>query len=433
MTQRSPVAIVMVSTALALALLSPFTGPAAAAGNNHDLLVELFDTIDGEQVLAGDRWRLEAMVTNMGDGRVGPIVISLDIVGGTLDEPVTPRVRWREDDGRWHGRLRRLNAGQSVLVELFVSFDPTTAATQQFTVGGGLVVSAEVRNDDETTVPVVTDSWMLENCSALYHYDLQAIALSEMNALREAAASAQEGWRALSGGWVVRPPRIRDDDEFKAVIDYAARLVRRRGVERTLARTMKEESEARLMTDLGVYVEQRQTLAICTGTVDYMDFFDREIGELRGRSDRTVERFEDAGQQADWKLGRTESLLAATLNVAEGEDVDGLRATKSQLRRLTERARDLWLEILIDDARTGHLRSNVEAVSTIASALEDISVRQGSPLRDTTDALRLGLSALEAFAYVQNTQAHYVSVTGGYDRVVQQVLDAHQRTCVCGN
>jgi hypothetical protein len=421
------IGIVAVATLIAAGAV----GPALAAGRSSDLQLAIDEPVDGARVVNGDVRRVNLTLTNSGAAAAGPIGLVVEIIGGTIEAPGGDGISWRRRVGRWRGRIARLPAGGAMKVALDIHFTPVPIGASTHLAGGGIVVTARVHGDDESIGPVAGDDWVMANCGAVFHGALQGIAVGEAATLREAVASAQEGWRNLNGRWVFDPGRVRGDEDFARVVTAARRLVQARGVDGWLREALKKRTPSRVLADLRAYLGQRRTAAICTGAPQYMAFLETGLVDFRDRVVTAERLFESAGQQADWKLLDAEAALAAAASSddeAEGQDSNGSLAA---LRRAVREARMLWLAVLDDDGTTGRLLDNVNALRALAGSLSELSIGRGSSFADVLAQIKTALGALEAFAYIQNAHAHHHTVSRLYDATVDAVHSAHARECTC--
>jgi hypothetical protein len=418
----------VVATAMLVAAAAART--VLAAGRSSDLQLAIDDPVDGARVVNGDLRRVSLTLTNSGAAAAGPIGLVIEIIGGTIEAPGGEGIKWRRRVGRWLGRIGRLPAGGAMTVALDIHFTPVPIGASTHLAGGGIVVTARVHGDDESIGPVAADDWIMANCGAVFHAALQGIAAREAAALREAVASAQKGWRNLSGRWVFDPGRVRGDEDFARVVTAARRLVQARGVDGWLREAWKKRAPNRVLADLRAYLGQRRTAAICTGAAQYMAFLETGLVDFRDRVVTAERLFESAGQQADWKLLDAEAALAVAPSDDEAEDQDS-NGSLAALRGAVREARALWLAVLDDDGTTGRLLDNVMALRALAGAVSKLSIGRGSPLAEALASLETALGALEAFAYIQNAHAHHHTVSGLYDATVDAVRGAHARECIC--
>ncbi len=392
-----------------------------------DLEVELRGVIGGAGVLPGDQRRVEAIVTNAGAEQLGRITITVEAMGGDVGSPQGDGIRWRSRGDAWEGRVRRLDAGASLQVPLDVNFNPVGLSASDEMVSGRLTVSAETR--DGAARAEASDSWTMRNCGGRYHAALQTISEDGLSVLKEAVAGAQTAWRRLNGNWVFRPGRVRGDELFAHVIKQATRIVRARGVDRRLRQALKERTMGRLTTDLRLYTRQRETPAICTGSQQYMDFFESQFGTFADRIKTMTALYEQAGQMADWKLLAAGNALS---DISQSGTLDARGTERAEaLGGVLAQARDLWRNVLDADGTRKLLLDNVLALREFASTLRGLNIKRGDALNEARDTLTLALSAVEAFAYVQGVHANHQSIATGFYGTVSSIRTAHDETCLC--
>jgi len=297
--------------------------------------------------------------------------------------------------------------------------------------GAGSVIRIAAKDQDTgSSSPTVLDH-TIGTCAGAYHSALSHIGATHGEALGQAIKSAQSGWRKLKGRWLFPPRRSIKDKGFRWVVRRAAPFVRRRGIDPKLRQTVQTQLIARMATDLKVYVGQRAAPALCTGAVQYMDFFDNQLVPFRRDRESAAELFERAAQMADWKLGSAERALRTPLVLRGNEDTDLLTARERQLTKLFATARAIWSTIVDADGTEGLLFAHVSALAHSRIALKQVALKRRSPLRARYFTLYTAFTAVEALAYIQTSHAKYQEIAAGFGNTIAAVRSAHSKICGC--
>lgn len=304
------------------------------------------------------------------------------------------------------------------------------AAAEQPAQSGPVRVAA-VDDDDATPSAEPEQGLKAGACAGAFHSALARISTTRGADLKQAIESAKSGWRKLRGRWQFPPGRGGRDKAFRFVVQRAARLVRRRGIDRKLKHTVQNEILARMAADLQVYVGQPPAPALCTGAPQYMDFFDGRLGPFRRDEGSAADLFERAAQVADWKLNEAQRALDAPLELPEDAGADAFAADTDQLHHLYAIARATWSTIVDADDTPGLLYAHVSALARSRADLKQIRFRRRSPLRARYQTIYTAFTAIEGLAYIQSSHANHHRIGAGFGDTILAVRSAHARNCVC--
>ena len=333
------------------------------------------------------------------------------------------------------------------------------------------IVKAEASSE-----PVPSDStilvWAVSNCAQAFHAELAKLMETKGSRMGDALKAARTRDRRRPGSWMFRPEsasskrtcvkRSRYWDrrrgryrsrcveyesasdgepetgtpkkQVRAVHRLANTFVRSRAIDPEMS-TRKNFGwvSQKVATDLRGYLKQDPHPAICTGAVQFVDYFDGRLGEFFERGDKfdksaktarsiAVERVAAARKAVSKDPSGHPAWGAMPISLAEAKPAPG-----SSLQNL-----------VVETARltsNGDLVSEVKEAENAYDALKVMNSwmkKDGKEMNgDSRKAVRRALGAIEAADYLQVVAGHYGALNDTLKGSIIAVRDAHGRHCKC--
>jgi len=371
--------------------------------------------------------------------------------------------------GQRIARLKKIRKGRprSVIVELKLR-EPDPGASKE----PQNKLKITLRNPGGTG-ETTTLGWQVTNCAGGFYSEIVKVREGSGSGISEAIKASQSRDRARPGRWLF-PPRLKRSTAGRKCIRrarrwsssrgryvyrctryktirpaiasaatpvesegrifrFAARFVSARAVDRELdQRRDAGWATRRVSQNLKAFLKQDQHPAICTGAIQFFNYFDQRMESFAKRA----ETFDDmAGKSWGLAVLRTGEAIEAAKSQEGGHPGWGaapLDLSRSQegtsLKSLTES-----LAQITNDAE---LSQKVAEAGDAFDALRDMSAYFRSKAAKSMDkstraAMYRALSAIEAADYIGAVALHYVELRHALIGSMKTLRQAHGRSCTC--
>ena len=325
----------------------------------------------------------------------------------------------------------------------------------------------------DTTVLV----WSVSNCAQAFHAELAKLMETKGARMGDALKAARTRDRSRPGSWMFQPKlsggsgrncvsrkrywdsrrgryrsrctRYEEDDsaesdtgtptkDVRAVNRLANTFVRSRAIDPEMStRRNYGWVSQKAATDLRGYLKQDPHPAICTGAVQFVDYFDGRLGDFFKRGESfsksaqtaraiaaeqvaAARKTVDADPSGHPAWGATPIGIAKAKGEGEGDPNSSLKELVVNVASLTS---DSELMAQVNDANDAYA-----ALKTMNSWLK----KDGNEISDNSrKAIRRALAAIEAADYLQVVAGHYDELRDTLKGSIIAVRDAHGRHCRC--
>jgi len=338
-------------------------------------------------------------------------------------------------------------------------------------------VRVPVINTAAAAEPVPSDTtvlvWSVSNCAQAFHAELTKLMETKGARMGDALKAARARDRSRPGSWMFKPSmsggsgrncvsrkrywdsrrgryrsrctRYEDEEsagtesgtptkEVRAVNRLANTFVRSRGIDPEMStRRNYGWVSQKAATDLRGYLKQDPHPAICTGAIQFVDYFDGRLGDFFKRGDS----FSKSAQTA--RTVAAEQVAAARKTI--DTDPSGHPAWGATPIGFAKAKGDpnSSLQILVVDVAS--LTSDSELVAEVKNsgdaygALKTMNSWMKQDGKEVSDdsrkAMRRALAAIEAADYLQVVAGHYDELRDTLKGSIVAVRDAHGRHCRC--
>lgn len=219
----------------------------------------------------------------------------------------------------------------------------------------------------------------------------------------------------------------------KRVYNFASRFVRSRAVDRELAPTRDSGwATTRISKNLQGFLSQEKHPAICTGSLEYFDYFGKRMQGFLQRAKtfddmaaksyalallRTVEAVEvsktDSGGHPGWG--------ASPLLPAAGQ-------TEISLKQMTE----ILAQMTGDPGTADQAESAAGTFAALQTIAQKMKETPGDVQSDVTrKAMKTALGAVEAADYIGTVATHYADLRHALAGSIADLRKAHAASCNC--
>ena len=388
------------------------------------------------------------------------------------------KVEVREDGAERVARLKKLRKGKprTVIVELKLQ-DPATSTQGNLENRLHVTLRAPGGSGETTTI-----DWPVTNCAGAFYSEIVKVREGLGSGISEKLKAVKSRDKSRPGRWLF-PPRLKRArttrkcvrrarrwsyqrgryvsrcvryryrkiepvvvanaapvEYERSVFNFAGSFVRSRTMDSALDRRRDTGwATHRVSQNLKGFLQQESTPAICTGAIQFFNYFD---DRMTGVVKRT-EKFEDMDDKAQRlaALRTDEAIAAAEAAAAEKAEPGGhpgWGATPLDLPQTQEKAGlKQQLQNLAQVTGDAQLSQNVADADNVYSALKLMSAYYKSDAgktlpKPTRAGLYRALSAIEAADYIRTVAGRYGALHQALIGSMKTLRQAHGQSCKCG-
>ncbi len=221
--------------------------------------------------------------------------------------------------------------------------------------------------------------------------------------------------------------------EEREILQRASATLRNGGADSKLSRNGSLEwVSGKVANDLRVYLGQPHHPALCTGAIQFTDYYLKQAAGLKSHAESAINLAEKARTIAAAKTGQAKQALDALGSEQPGAGLGALPVSE----RGTGRPLSLLIVAL---APYGGL--SPEGIAALEQAPDELAMLKA--LKDGMDAnaepnkavvaiITPALAMIEAAAYLTKVEAKYQAVRTKFIGGFESVRAAHDKYCVCG-
>ena len=327
-----------------------------------------------------------------------------------------------------------------------------------------------------TDEPVPSDStvlvWSVSNCAQAFHAELAKLMETKGSRMGDALKAARTRDRRRLGSWMFRPDMSKakrtcikrkrywdrrrgryrtrcveyesppedvaetgtPKKEVRAVNRLANTFVRARAIDPEMS-TRKNYGwvSQKVATDLRGYLKQDPHPAICTGAIQFVDYFDGRLGDFYERGDKFTKSAKTAHTIA---IERLADARTAVSKDTSGHPASGaLPISLAQAKPGSDTSLQSMVVTTAQLTSDGDLESEVKGAENAYDSLKVMNAwlkKNGKEMNeDSRKAIRRALAAIEAADYLEVIAGHYGALNDTLRGSIVAVRDAHGRHCKC--
>lgn len=300
---------------------------------------------------------------------------------------------------------------------------------------------AEAGPSDSTTV-----SWPVSDCTGNFYDRLAAIREKTGDRMLPAVKAATTPDKTRPGRWLFQNNQPNPTE--RKLYAFASNFVRHKATDPELRVTRNDGwATNRIATDVTRYLRQEKNPAICSGTIDYVSFFEERLASVRKRAASVAEHAKTARAAARERVAlameAAKVVSDATSDGRPAEVAPDAAASPPVLEPVapqpqSETAGTLQEEVARiarltgDDALLQAVNAAAgawPALQAMAEALGDRSVRLEGNVRA---AAQQALAATELADYLAAVGAQFTELDDTIGGSLSAIGAAHEQSCTCG-
>lgn len=326
--------------------------------------------------------------------------------------------------------------------------------------------------DDATDSAVL--SWSVADCASGFYAELVSIRDRNAEAMGAALKAARSRSAGRPGSWLFAPPAYRSGRkrvcvrwsrrwssrykryrsvcrryrtvrraaptvagvtaDQRAIYRFASPYIRSRAVDRQLSRQQHHGWVShRVAADLKGYLQQEKHPAICTGAIEFVDYFSERMQEVRERGGQFSAKLAQVGTLVPGLVADAREAVKADPGGHPGWGIAPLHLQGSGAERSP-------IDLIADLAALAGDAAPLEEIRQADDVFAALKImksfeRDGGlkPLSKTTRAsVRHALSLIEAGDYIGTVHGHYAAIEQSIVGSLTAVRKAHSEHCTCG-
>ncbi len=427
----------------------------------------------GARFSAGSPAFAEITLTNISGAKQAGAEVVLETRLAKILDVSGPKVKVGNAGGQQIASVAGLRKGKprKVTIELQLR-GKDTGQSPQSDVTNSLKITLRPSGDSELSDSTVV-TWPVSDCAGAFYSRIVSIRERNSDRMGKALKTAWRGSGRRPGRWLFRPPAsassskrvcarwvkrwdyqrgryrsrctryrtvrnqrvtgVKVTKEERAIFRFASKYVRTRAKDPQLSsRQHYGWVSQKVATDLRGYLKQNQHPAICSGAVEFADYFTDRMDEITKRAEVFAENSKKAHNLAAVKTAEVRELVKAEPGGHPGWGTAPLSMTFAGADRTLHQLIADLADLIGNDL----LLADTEQANDAYAALKKMSgfASKGGlkPLAaETRKAILHALSLIEAADYIGAVHHHYSELDQSIVGSLTAMKKAHSEHCTC--